>query len=81
MKFPKMFFLTIFLVNFYLYFNPKTLMTENQCPTHFFIYSHQTQTFLVHKTSPIQKKSPQRILYDKSTGGSDLARWELNPKV
>lgn len=56
-------------------------MTENQCPTHFFIYPHQTQTFLEYKTNPIQKKSPQRILYEKSTGGSDLARWELNPKV
>lgn len=81
MKFPKMFFLTIFLVNFYLYFNPKTLMTENQCPTQFFIYSHQTQTFFSTQNKPHSEKIPQRILYDKSTGGSDLARWELNPKV
>ena len=56
MKFPKMFFLTISLVNFYLYFNPKTLMTENQCPTQFFIYSHQTQTFFSTQNKPHSEK-------------------------
>lgn len=61
-----MFFLTIFLVNFYLYFNPKTLMTENQCPTQFFIYSHQTQTFFSTQNKPHSEKITQRILYDKS---------------
>ena len=61
-----MFFLTIFLVNFYLYFNPKTLMTENQCPTHFFIYSHQTQTFFQNTKQASFKKIIPKIPYDKS---------------
>ena len=61
-----MFFLTIFLVNFYLYFNPKTLMTENQCPTHFFIYSQQTQTFFRTQNKSHSEKIIPKIPYDKS---------------
>lgn len=56
-------------------------MTENQCPTQFFIYSHQTQTFFSTQNKPHSEKIIPKIPYDKSTGGSDLARWELNPKV